>query len=298
MAAEKQTEELENEEPDAQEKPEKPEVKADDDGNVAVSLPDDEKPRGTRRDRRAARQDNDEVRRLREGNESLTRQLNELHTAVTARLAAPAPGQQQQGDPAQAALDDIRERQEMIQSAVRTAADPAAVERYRKQFYDLDRQRDKILLDHATQRAVQQIQSQQAPQAGNHEAAILRSEFPEVVGNQSAFQYAQGTYQQLVAEAQRDGKMVTLATAREAMTKAAERFGLRQAAMPASSQAQQQRFGSVSAQAGGRSSPHQITLNRDQQRMAVQAFPDLDEHAAFAKLSELLRKQARESEGA
>uniref|UniRef100_A0A6J6A1B4 Unannotated protein n=1 Tax=freshwater metagenome TaxID=449393 RepID=A0A6J6A1B4_9ZZZZ len=135
------------------------------------------------------------------------------------------------------------------------------------------------------------MQRSQQPQNGATEEAIIRSEFPDVLGNQNATLYAVGEYNRLVAK----GEPRTLATSRKAMGMAAEEFGLRRPTMPAVSAAQQQRYGAVPAQAGVRTGS-EVRLDSSQKKMALARWPGDDEHVAYAKMAGVLRSIKEEPE--
>lgn len=283
----------------------KPSITTDDDGNVKVTHPEEETP-ATRKEKRAAwKRHEEDARNLREKVASLERQNSELHTTLVTRLATPMQGQQQtsgQPDPFAAYMSQLDERQEMIGTIYRTPGLTAEQQAtYRKQYNDINRERDRALLVQAENNATERMKrerAQQSPDAGI--VPIIQSEYPDVLGFKgaggvnTAFNWANAKYQQLVNE----GEPATMATIRKAMDEAASKFQIRQPARPAPTALEQQRLGGVSAQAGARSGSREVTLSTEQQRIARVSFPDMDENAAYAKLAELLRKQDREGSAA
>jgi hypothetical protein len=272
-----------------------PQVKADDEGGVTVQLPE----KKSRKERRAERgrdryeelasrveRAEAEARRSREEAEEVRRQAyRERQEVFRQPPAAPVK------DNWKSQLDDIRREQESIQVAFRTGAitEQAEVERLKTRFYDLDERREELRYEKLKTELSQQIPQRRE---GEDEERILRSEFPEVVGHQQAVRFAIGLYNQMVAE----GKPATLATSKEAMRKAGERFGLYQASAPPVPPSQQQKYGSVPAQAGARTSSTEIRLTREQQRIARAAYPQLEDNEAFAKWATMYEKSQRESE--
>lgn len=276
-----------------------PSVKTDADGNVTV----EEGAPATRKERRASwKQAQEQARGEKERADRLQGQINELHSNVISRLGTQQQAPVQQGaagpDPYMAYMSQLDERQEMIVNALRTTTDADTAKRYREQYYNINRERDRATLGFATQRAVETVRAEQAqrPQQQDGIVAIIQSEYPDVLsyrgqgGANTAFNWANARYQQLIAE----GKPGTMATIREAMDEAAGRYQIRVPSKPAPTATDQARLGGVSAQAGARGNDRNITLSREQQRMAVAAFPDVDENAAYAKLASLLRQQERE----
>lgn len=281
--AQQQTDEIE----EPGEQPVKPQPAAvtenEEDGTVTVA---DERP--SRKDRRGGRQA-DEVRRWREEADTLRRQLEETRQQtqqelqrVHQRISQP----QQQQDPFRSRLEGIRNEQESIQAQIRAGqitADDA--KRLRERFYQLDDEREELRDQRSLQRARQLVQQETQASAGQGEEAIIRAEFPDVIGNQSALRYAMGEYHRLTAK----GEPATLATTRKAMSEALKAFNLRPEAPPAVSPAQQQRFGAINGQAGASSSPAEIRLDKSQKAMALARWPQLEEHDAYRRMAALLR---------
>lgn len=277
-----------------------PAVRTAEDGTVTV---EDGTPQ-TRKERRASWKQAQEQKRTAESERDAARaQLAELHNNVIARLGTPQQQQGPQGpDPYMSYMATLDERQEMIVNALRTTTDADTAKRYREQYYGINRERDRAQLNFATQRAVETVRQEQARQPPQQDgvAAIIQSEFPDVLshrgqgGTNVAFQWADARYRQLLAE----GKPTDLSTVRQAMTEAAGHFNTRPQQRPAPTATDQARLGGVSAQAGARGNDRSISLDKDQQRMALAAYPDLveskGENAAYAKLAELLRAQSRE----
>ena len=274
-----ETEEREEEEDDG-----KPQVAADDEGGVTVKVPE----RPTRKDRRAQRGRDryeevaQEARRAREEAERYRREMDELRTQIARGFDEVRRGPQRtEEDPYKSKLEDIRREQESIQSAFRAGnvSSNDEIERLRRRYYELEDRRTEVIEERLESRIAQKY-AQQEPRGGSHEAAVLQAEFPEVVADQRAMRYAVGLYQQYVAE----GKPGNLTTSREVMRKAAERFGLGAPVIPPQpSENQRLKYGAVPAQAGAKAAPSGVRLTKDQQRMAVAAYPSLSEEEAYTK---------------
>lgn len=282
------------EEPDDEEqkpKPRAPTVKENEDDNtVTVDLGDEEEPQ-SRKARRGGRQA-EEVARLRREAEEARNEVTRLRQESAARFNQIEQRVQPQADPYKAKIASIRAEQETIQAAIRRGGlEPAQMEQFRTRFYqlndDADDARDERILARADQRA-----AQRQPQ-GQGEEAIIRAEFPDVVGNARAVQWAVAEYNRMVADPDQPAPP-TLATSRKAMEAAAVKFRLRQPAAPAVSASDQQRFGAVPGQAQPRSTGSEIRLDNQQKRMAIARWPELEEHDAYKKMASLLRASERE----
>jgi hypothetical protein len=293
--ARQQTEQVTDgvEEPD-DEKPVKPEPEIvrenEEDGSVTVSS---ERP--TRKERRGGRQA-DEVAKWREQAQGLERQLQQTREEmqreiqrVHQRIAQPQAG----ADPYESRIDSIHQEQESIQATFRSGnVDQATAERLRQRFYDLNREERGIERKRIREEVMREVQPAIQQRPGDGEEAIIRAEFPDVVGNQKALRYALGEYHRLTAE----DEPATLATTRKAMQAAIKRFNLRPETAPAVPAPVQQRYGAVSAQAGAGGSGNEIRLEAAQKRMAVARWPQLDEHEAYRRMAALLRNASRDEQ--
>lgn len=278
---------VDGDEREVPEEEEKPIVKDDEEGNTEVHLPEEKpKERGTRKERRSERYD--EVASRAERAETEARQARAEMAALRTQLEQRVSGveqraqQRQTEDPYVREIQNIRGEQESIQLAIR-AGTVQDVERARTRFYELDERREAINRERIKREVIEEQRRQPQQQGTSYEEAALRNEFPDVVAHQSAVRYALGVYQQLVAE----GKPDTLVTSREAMLKAAERFNLRQVAPPVASTAQQQRFGGVPAQAGGKGNGSVVRLESWEKKLATARWPEDDENVAYAKYARL-----------
>jgi hypothetical protein len=190
-------------------------------------------------------------------------------------------------DPYEKSLGTIRQQQEVIQAALRSGqvGSGEEVERLRRQFYDLDAQGRKLDRDRIAKEIRDEIRKEQQPAAGAYEEQVLRAEYSDVINHPQAMGYARGLYYQMVAE----GEPPTLATSRKAMEKAAYRFGVRQTPAPHASPAQRAKYGAVSAQAGAKGGGD-VRLDASQRKMALARWPQVEEHVAFTKMAQLLRR--------
>lgn len=257
----------------------KPKVKEDDEGNVTVDLAPEPKQRPPRRERRE--QNYEDLRRYRDEAEALRARVALLEAQGRAQ---PAPAQTT--DPYERDLAEIRTQQEMIQSALRAGAGttPDEIERLRRSFYDLDAKGRQLDRERIKRELREDLRRDVAPKDGDYEEKVLRSEYADVIANPAAMRYAFGLHHQMVAE----GKPQNLATSREAMDKAAARFGIRQPTASAVSPSQQARYAAVAAQAGTKTTG-EVRLDGSQRKMALARWPQLDEHAAYARMAALLQ---------
>lgn len=271
-----------------------PEVREDDNGGVVVSAP-------TRKDRRNQWRANleNETKTAKEEAARARREMEETRAElarIREEMRQPRVQAKDEGkDQHESELESIREQMETIQSALRSGGVTTMeeAERLRKQFYRLDDRREQIKEERLEKRLASKMPTQGRDAETETTLAILQGEFPEVFANREAAQYASGIYTTLRAR----GKPANLATSREAMRKAAEDFGLGASpTMPQPSASHQQRFGSVPAQAGSKTSGAEIRLDAAQKKMAVARWPSDDEHVAYKKMADLLRKQQSESQ--
>ena len=291
-----------DEQPEQAAKPEKPTVRENEnDGTVSVDLND----RPTRKERRGGRQA-DAVERYRSEAESLRRELDAERNATRAHLARleaqvhrPPPSD----DPYKAKIQAIRTQQEIIQTAVRSARSEAEAESLRQQFYALNDQSEQLAEERILAKAEERISRRVQPQQGGGEGVLLQAEFPEIVPNASGYSanpramaWAYGRFKQLEAEMSAEGRQANIATSRQVLQEAAERFGLRRPQIPAVSAVQQQRYGAVPAQAGAGGGGSSINLDKSLQRMARARWPELDDHEAFAKMAAIMRDAERGSQ--
>ncbi len=262
----------------------KPSV-TEENGETKVRIPEDKKTRKQRREEegRGKQSPVNEIKAMREQLEQERRRGTEMQE----RLLRTIESRQQpqgggQGDPYKAELSNIRQEQETLTYMLRSGGvtSEAEAKRLRDRYYELEDRRDTIKEERLERRVSSKIPAPQ--QQGTGEEAILRAEFPDVAAHPGAAAWAGGKWKQLLSE----GKPANLETARQAMREARENpyFGFARTA-PRPSEAQQARYGAVPAQAGARASANEMTLTKDQKRLAVAAYPQLaaeDEHKAYA----------------
>ncbi len=272
------------------EEQERPSTTTEDDGSVSVKLPTRKEEREARKASFRADRDKDgELERLKSERESDRRELQELRGMVMRQSSQQAPQSSglQAGDPYREEMESIRSEQEHLAGILRGGQIPETEsKRIRDRFYSLEGRREEMFAERVQAR----VQRNAPAPAADPIEVLVRTEFEDVMQHPQASQYARGVYMQLRSE----GKPETLATVREAFTKGAERFRLRQAAVPAPSPAQQQRYGAVSAQAGARQIPTEMRLTRDQQRMAQAAYPALTPDEAYGRWAEMFQRSQRE----
>lgn len=272
-------------EPEEVESKQEPTVTEDEDGGVTIRT---ESPAATTRKQRRE----DERRQMHDEMAALRRELEESK-ALSRRAVEEASRPRAEvngsgaGDPIEKEIEYTRKEMETIQSALRSGSVQSMdeAERLKKRFYELDDKRETLREQRLEERLKRNMPQQADPEV-EATTAILRSEFGDVMSNQAAMQWASGEYAKMRAE----GKPGTIVTSKLALQRAAEAFGIRNAERPAAAAHQQQRYGSVSAQAGARNTGSEVRLDRDQKKMAVARWPDDDENVAYKKMAELLRK--------
>jgi hypothetical protein len=255
------------------EAPEEPTVEETDQG-TRVNLA----PQRTRKERRAERDPirtkNAEIDTLRQELAAQRQAMIEMQQGLLRQSSTRAS--EGQRDPFKDSLSSIRREQESISAALRggNVSSEAEAERLKERFYELEDKKEELRFERLQERVGKSI-----PKAQDPNEAILRAEYPEVFNDTRALGVAHGMYTYL---RQVEGKPESIATAREAMQRAAERSGLRMSAAPKPAPAQQARYGAISGQAGAKVS-HEVVLNDQQRRLARAMYPSLDEDKAYVQ---------------
>jgi len=263
----------------------------EEDGTVKVEFMAKKTPRQQKRaDRGESRYQEvaERARRAEEKAQELERKMAELaERAQRGPQTAPT-------DPYEARLSEIRQNQELVLNALRTAQDETTAKQLKERFDQLEAAKEQAREERLMRRIASERGQQQAP--GATEEAIIRGEFPDVVTNERALRWAIGEYNRMVYQEGETWKP-NLATTREAMRRAAEKFQLGRT-VPAVSPSQQARYGAVPSQAGARSGGFDGRLTKEQQRMAVAMYPRLSENEAYAKWAQMFAKAEKEETAA
>lgn len=224
---------------------------------------------------------------------ALEREVHELR----GRVSAPQPvvvregaRQEQQTDPAEAKIDGIQAQQEAVLSALATPGLPAdQQDKFRKQWYKLDRQRYEAVADAAAarQRPQQQVTANDMEMAAA--SAALQADFPKVFESEYYRQLAIAETNRIAGEKrQRPG----LAHAREAAALIYARNGLGVVRTPPASAEQRARYESSPTRPA--TAPKDTwTPNKQQYKLAM-AFTEhrkglTDEQRVRAYYNEVLK---------
>lgn len=178
--------------------------------------------------------------------QQLTREMAELRGQMSARQQQVQfiPQQTQQMDPVEAEISSIERQQQMILRAVAGAANQQEAEQGSQEWRALERKRRALEI----QQAMASTSRQQDPTATEDRVVnqMLRAEFPEIMGDGPMRGRAMAEMEELLSR----GKPRSIATAREACERVAERHGLRKQKAPPPSANAQARYTSVPSRAG------------------------------------------------
>ncbi len=190
-------------------------------------------------------------------------------------------------DPFETELDAIYGEQQSAYAAAQAEVKAGSMTPERAQHYeriarDIESRKSRV---HARREISQTEPVRQQSQAQQ----VWVQKYPEVYGNQRAFQYAQGRYQTRLAL----GENITNSTVDEIMEEAKAQFKL--GSKPAPTQSERARFGGVpSSGGGGGGSKEPITLSREIRRMAIAAYDHLPEEEAIKAWTNKTGKRLRE----
>lgn len=191
-------------------------------------------------------------------------------------------------DPYEAELDGIYAEQQSAYAAAQAEVAAGKMTNERAQHYervarDFESRKSRV---HARREIAQTEPVRQQSQAQQ----VWVQKYPEVYGNQRAFQYAQGRYQSRLAL----GENISNATVDEIMEETKAQFKL--GTKPAPSVSERAKFGGVPASGGGGGRTNEaITLSPALRRMAIAAHSDLSEEDAIKKWTQKTGKRLRET---
>ncbi len=253
------------------EKPDNSLETADDAKRIEVDLSedrDDDEPNaaateneGTRKSRREQfREFRETTRRSEERAAAAERQLAELRGRVDAMSTRTADNGQPRTDPQEEQIDGLWRQQQLLLAQIRnpSTADTEA-EKLQTEWRKLDRQRRKMELKVD---AKDVIPASDAPSQRDYENQILASEYPRVFNDTVAMEEARVEMMKLV----RQGKPVSIVTAREAAKRVDERTFGRRPAPPTDSE--RARHTSVPGQAGSNGGRQTFSPSSTQLRTA------------------------------
>lgn len=232
------------------------------------------------------KQNKEEVERLRGEQAQLQRDLAELRATVH-RPAPPADGK----DPYERELDAIYEKQQEAYTAAQAEIKAGSFNADRQKHYekiarDIETRKSTIAVQRAIAERAESTRAEQAQQ-------VWVQKYPEVYGNQRAYQYAEASFRRRQALMQ-PGESVTNAMVDEVMNEAMTQFKLGGRSAPTASQKSRMSGMAASGNTGGNSGPPGITLTPDLKRMAIAAYSELPEAEAIKKWVNTTGKRLRE----
>lgn len=255
-------------------------------GEVAVDLDDDPETEDelSREEKKQARKEawkkGEELQASleseRQRREALEREMQELRQQAQQTQGFLAQ-QMQRNTPSQAqvALDEARrEMQANYDNWQAKAADATPEERqaFEKRAYDLQ---EKELDARLAQRGIGPSQRMTPEQLAEMQ---MQTEFPDVMSNPVQFQHAKAAYMRSTSE----GKEGGVHLAREVLERTRKDFG--RGEKPKPGDADRARYSGQSRRSGsGGTVKKTVTMGKEQRKMAIARWPELDESAAYKK---------------
>lgn len=249
----------------------------------------------TRREKRQLRIQN----LLREGKQSKEElaTLRAEQTATRAELerlkgyVAAQPQQRPQNDdgkdPYQRRLDAVYDKQSQAYTAAQAEIAAGTFTAERQKHYEtvareVESEKTRI---HTEQVMAERVPQERAVQAQQ----VWRQKYPDVYGNQQAYNYAQATWQRRLAL----GEAQTPELVDEVMTETLSTFKLGKRPPPSTSE-RSRMSGLPSAGGGGATRAAGVQMTPALRRMAIAAHPDLPEEQAVKKWVDSTGKKLRE----
>lgn len=193
---------------------------------------------------------------------------------MSERLAF-ADKRQPEGDPHDAELDDIHERQQAIYMRIQAGnVSQAELDRLEQQARKLDRRKYEVTVSKELKR---QMPQQAQPQQDPHVLA-MQMQYPDIYANPRAITWAEGYARQQMAIT---GRPMDLGMVRESFEQARKQFATRPPAPSAS--AQSKYTGAARGQGGSSGGNNVVTMNKAQKRMAEALYSDLPPEKAHVK---------------
>jgi hypothetical protein len=184
------------------------------------------------------------------------------------------------------------ERQEELIESMRSARDPETLAKHRKEYLRLERDKQVLIAEQAA-RKHQEAYARANPPQETYEVRTLKQEFADILGDDSAREYAWGLFQQARARANRERKPLNeFETHRACLTQAGRDLGIRQAPSPRPSDAQRARFASPIPNSTGSGGGFSRPLTKIEERVAVEwAGPGVERQAAISGWTKMMLKQ-------
>ncbi len=277
----------------------------DDKEKPAADLLEEDKPtdspeeRRTRRQKRQERLDTmlrdgkasaEKVKELEARDAARERELAELRGMVAATRQPPPPADGKSEFDRR--LDEVYEEQRSAYFAAQAEIKAGTFNEERQRHYEgvarsIESKKSRI---HAEQVVASREPQRRQEQVRN----IWEQKYPEVYGNQAAYEYAEGTFKRRKAT-MKPGEPLTNALVDEVMEETINTFRLRP--KPGPSASDRSKFSGVASSGSGggsRSDPSGITMTPELRRIATAAYSDLPEDEAIKRWVNKTGKRMRE----
>lgn len=279
----------------------------DDKEKPASELLEEDKPtdspeeRRTRRQKRQERLDallregktaSEKVKELEARDAQRERELAELRGMVAATRQQPAPQPADGKSEFDRRLDAVYDKQRSAFLAAQAEMKSGTLSEDRVRYYEgiareVESEKSRI---HAEQVLALREPARRVEQARN----AWEQKYPEVYGNQAAYEYAEGTFKRRKAML-KPGEPLTHALVDEVMEETINTFRLRP--KPGPSASERSRFSGVASSGSGggsRGDPAGITMTPELRRIAAAAYSDLPEDEAIKRWVNKTGKRMRE----
>jgi hypothetical protein len=228
------------------------------------------------------------VNPLKESLASTNRMLQEAMARLQAPQHAPQPQRAEVDDIDEAYMQVATKQEALLEKIKRGGYTPEQGDRFRSEYYKLDRERAAIAARPVASEAISKYRPPQGPSA--HEQQ-LASDHPDVWFNEDAKGYAFNLAQTKMLELKAQNKYPTPGEVKriqnEALSRAAEVWGFRRPSQP-SPEGQRQRFAGMPSSGRKASGPSTRQLSREERDLAIAGKPagmsDADAIVRFAKL--------------
>jgi len=284
-------------------RPDEVEVPFDDDETVRdgelitdpakLADPEEQKARAERRKERAAERERErkeqakELEELRARDAKRERELAELRGFVAGRTQDQTPRK----DPYTERLDDVYRRQQEAYLAAQAEVKAGTFNEDRSAHYEriareLETEKgsihaERVLASHAPQQQVQIARQR------------WQEKYPEVYGNQRAYQFAAASYERRKALLE-PGQEPTAEMVEQSMEEARTQFRLGAKRPPSASERERLSGLPSSGSGGGSNSGGGVVVTKDLRKMATALYSDLPEDEAVKKWASTVGKSLRE----
>jgi hypothetical protein len=184
------------------------------------------------------------------------------------------------------------ERQEELIESMRNAKTPEALQKHRGEYLRLEKEKQVLVAEQVAKKSQEAFAKANPPQE-SYEVRTLKQEFADVLGDDSAREYAWGLFQQTRAKANRERRVFNeFEGHRASLTQAAHDLGIRQRPSARPSDAQRARFSSPTPNSTSSSGGFSRPLTKVEERVAVAwAGPSVERETAIAGWTKMMLKQ-------